>query len=194
MLDSPREVIGLTSKKLGYSYNTENLNSIPNLEAELLALHQQTKLYSSTHYLEPLVLGDTWVAVAWSTDILPLLKQYPEIKFIIPRSGTSLWADLWVKPRISEVTKNDEQLAAIESWIDFCWQSKAAQQISLFTSGISPILRSLNKNDLSSDLQNNIFLNSEVLNSEKSEFILPLQPQSQQQYRDLWLKIRQTSD
>ncbi len=193
LLDSPREVIGLTLKKLGYSYNTENLNSIPNLEAELLSLHQQAKLYSSNHYLEPLVLGDTWVAVAWSTDILPLLKQYPEIKFIIPRSGTSLWADLWVKPQISEVTKNDEQIAAIESWIDFCWQSKAAQQISLFTSGISPILRSLNKNDLSLDLQNNIFLNSEVLNSEKSEFILPLQPQSQQQYRDLWLKIRLSS-
>jgi putative spermidine/putrescine transport system substrate-binding protein len=194
LLDSPREVIGLTLKKLGYSYNTENLNSIPNLEAELLALHQQAKLYSSDHYLEPLVLGDTWVAVAWSTDILPLLKQYPEIKFIIPQSGTSLWADLWVKPQISEITKTNDHLAAIESWIDFCWQSKAAQQISLFTSGISPILRSLPTKELSSNLQNNIFLNSEVLHSEKSEFILPLKPETQQQYRDLWLKIRQTND
>jgi putative spermidine/putrescine transport system substrate-binding protein len=194
LLDSPREIIGLTLKKLGYSYNTENLNSIPNLEAELLALHQQTKLYSSDHYLEPLVLGDTWVAVAWSTDILPVLKQYPEIKFIIPQSGTSLWADLWVKPQISEITKRDDHLAVIESWIDFCWQSKAAQQISLFTSGISPILRSLKEKDLSSDLQDNIFLNSEVLHSEKSEFILPLRHEIQQQYRDLWLKIRQSND
>jgi putative spermidine/putrescine transport system substrate-binding protein len=194
LLDSPREIIGLTLKKLGYSYNTENINSISNLEAELLALHKQVKLYSSDHYLEPLVLGDTWVAVAWSTDILPLLKQYPEIKFIIPRSGTSLWADLWVKPQISETSKTNNQLATIESWIDFCWQSKAAQQISLFTSGISPILTSLKKKELSSDLQDNIFLNSEILHSEKSEFILPLKPQIQKQYQDLWLKIRQSSN
>lgn len=192
LLNSPREVIGLTLKKLGYSYNTENLDSIPNLEAELLALHQQAKLYSSDHYLEPLVLGDTWVAVAWSTDILPLLKQYPEIEFIIPQSGTALWADLWVKPQISNTSNTNEHLAAIKSWIDFCWQSKAAQQISLFTSGISPVLPSLKKKNLSSDLQDNIFLNSEILHSPASEFILPLKPQAQQQYQDLWLKIRQT--
>ncbi|BAZ45873.1 periplasmic polyamine-binding protein [Chondrocystis sp. NIES-4102] len=191
LLDSYREVIGLTLKKMGYSYNTQNINSISNLEKELLALHKQTKLYSSDRYLEPLVLGDTLVAVAWSSDILPILKQYPEIKFIIPPSGTSLWADIWVEPQISQVSNKDHNQALINSWIDFCWQSKAAQQISLFTSGISPITRSLKRSELSTDLQDNVFINSEVLYSEKSEFLLPLEPAINQQYRDLWLKIRQ---
>ena len=192
LLDSPREVIGLTLKKLGHSYNTENLASIPNLSAELLKLHKQVKLYSSEHYLEPLILGDTWVAVAWSTDILPLLKRYPEIEFAIPSSGTSLWADLWVQPKLSEPTKDERISAAIEKWIDFCWEPKSAKQISLFTDGLSPILLAMKPEELPEDLQDNVFLDSEIINWDRSEFLLPQTPQIKQQYQDLWIKMRQS--
>ncbi len=194
LLDSPRETIGLTLKKLGYSYNTENLNSVPDLETELLELQGQAKLYSSDHYLEPLVLGDTWAAVGWSTDILPLLKRYPDIKFVIPQSGTSLWADIWVEPAKSpdRSIAEDESIVNIEQWIDYCWKPQAAKQISLFTDGISPILPTLKPEEIPKDLKDNIFLNSKVLNSDKSEFLLPLEAQTERQYRDLWLKIRQS--
>ena len=196
LLNSPRETIGLTLKKLGHSYNTDRLNSIPNLETELLALHQQTKLYSSDRYIEPLIIGDTWVAVGWSTDILPIIERYPEIGFVIPQSGTSLWADLWVKPRLdsaaSDENKNISQIA--EKWIDFCWELKAAKQISLFTEGVSPILLGVKSAELPKDLQNNAFLNSEVLKSDRSEFLLPQTVQTAQQYRNLWLKIRQADE
>lgn len=194
LLDSPREVIGLTLKKLKKSYNTENLDAVTDLKAELLNLHQQIKLYSSDHYLEPLILGDTWAALAWSTDILPILKRYPEIKFIVPQSGTSLWADLWVEPQYptsaSLVADKPEQSTVIEEWIDYCWQPQGAKQISLFTNGISPILSALASAEIPSDLQNNVFLNSPILNSDKSEFLLPLTSETEQQYRELWLQMR----
>ncbi|MEO0846175.1 MAG: extracellular solute-binding protein [Cyanobacteria bacterium J06648_1] len=202
LLDSPREVIGLTLKKLGQSYNTDDLNVVTELEAELLALHQQAKLYSSDHYLEPLVLGDTWAAVAWSTDILSLTQRYPEIEFIIPQSGTSLWADLWVKPQLPQAqlvadsetditTDKEGSKGIIEEWIDYCWQPKTATQISLFTNGVSPILTNSQSIEIPPNLQDNVFINSPVLNSDKSEFLLPLTPAAEKQYRDLWLKVRQ---
>ena len=190
LLDSPREVIGLTLKKLGKSYNTENLNSVANLPAELSKLHRQAKLYSSDRYLEPLILGDTWAAVAWSEDVLPLLKRYEELKLVIPESGTSLWADLWVKPQRTSGVTNNEEATIIDEWIDYCWRSQAAKQISLFTDGISPILSTLKPAEIPQDLQDNIFLNSPILNSDKSEFLLPLTPETERQYRDLWLEIR----
>ena len=195
LLDSPRETIGLTLKKLEYSYNTRNLNSVLGLETDLLELHRQAKLYSSDHYLEPLILGDTWVAVGWSTDILPLLKRYPDIKFVIPQSGTSLWADLWVKPTKSSersIAEDKNMVDIVEQWIDYCWKPQAAKQISLFTDGISPILPTLEPEEIPKDLEDNIFLNSKVLNSDKSEFLLPLEAETEQQYRDLWLKIRES--
>jgi putative spermidine/putrescine transport system substrate-binding protein len=195
LLDSPREVIGLTLKKLGQSYNLNNLDIVSNLKTELLALQKQVKLYSSDRYLEPLILGDTWAAVAWSTDVLPLLKRYPEIKFIIPQSGTSLWADLWVKPKLPKAllaANNADRLKIAEEWIDYCWQPRTAKQISLFTDGISPVLATLPPQEIPSDLQDNVFLNSPVLNSDKSEFLLPLKPETEQQYWNLWLKVRKS--
>lgn len=75
---------------------------------ELKTLNQQVKFYDSRNYLQPLILGDTWLAVGWSTDIIPLIERYHNIKAVIPLSGTSLWADIWVKPRnqSSELEKN----------------------------------------------------------------------------------------
>ncbi len=191
LLDSPRETMGLTLKKLGYSYNTQDLSEVDNLEAELSALHQQVKFYSSDHYLQPLILGDTWVAVGWSTDILPISKRYSNIKFVIPESGTSLWTDLWVKPRLpnDKTTETESNLA--QAWIDFCWQFKPAQQISLFTSGTSPILWSIAPQKLSKDLHKNPFLTWSAKSKENSEFIVPLEAKTAKQYESLWLKIRQ---
>jgi putative spermidine/putrescine transport system substrate-binding protein len=197
LLDSPRETIGLTLKKLGYSYNTPDLTSVPNLEAELSALHQQAKLYSSDRYLQPLILGDTWVAVGWSTDIIPVTERRSYIKYAIPKSGTSLWADLWVQPQlpvsVANNNDNNDLLESLEQWISFCWTSKAAQQISLFTSGVSPMFWNLKPEKLPSNLQNNTFLTSEALSAEKSDFLLPLDAQTQEQYKSLWLKIRQAT-
>lgn len=194
LLDSPREVIGLTLKKLGQSYNTANLNAVPNLAAELRELHRQAKLYTSEHYLEPLILGDTWAAVAWSTDILPLLQRYPEIKFAIPQSGASLWADLWVEPQLPlEISMADSTSPTIvEEWINYCWGTQAAKQISLFTAGISPMLLTLKPEEMPTDLKDNNLIDSEILNSARSEFLFPLAPKTEQQYRDLWLEVRRS--
>ena len=184
LLDEPREVIGLTLNKLGYSYNTADLSSIANLKPELLALQKQVKLYASDYYLQPLVIGDTWVAVGWSSDILPLIKRYPNIKAIVPRSGTSLWCDLWVKP------KNSKGNGLLEQWIDFCWQPKAANQISLFTNAVSPIILQMSKQELSSDIIDNPLLLPDNKILDHSEFILPLSVNSLKQYLDLWKEVR----
>ena len=187
LLDEPREVIGLTLKKLGYSYNTENLSKVRNLKSELIQLNQQVKFYSSNHYLQPLILGDTWLAVGWSSDILPIVQKYPNLKAIIPQSGTSLWADLWVQPTPLK-TSSSESSDLINSWIDFCWQSESASKISLFTNAASPIILTMDKGDLPQDIQKNPLLLADRQIIEKSEFIEPI---NQQEYLSLWRKIRQ---
>ena len=190
LLDQPREVIGLTLKKLGYSYNTENLNEVPNLKSELLALQQQVKFYSSDNYLQPLILGDTWLAVGWSTDVSSIQKRYSTIKTALPRSGTSLWADVWVNPQPSASAKLPESDSLLHQWIDFCWLPRSASQISLFTAGASPIILSLDPNQLPPDLQNNQLIQGEKQVFEESEFLLPLSSQAQQQYQKLWQEVR----
>ena len=182
LLDQPREVIGLVLKKLGQSYNTVKLDTVPNLEKELRTLNQQVKFYSSNRYLEPLISGDTWLAVGWSSDVLPVIGRYPQLAAVIPQSGTALWADLWVHP-----AGNDRETLSSQ-WIDFCWTKSIAKDISLLTKTNSPIPTEISTSDIPASSRNLLLVNSEVFN--KSEFLLPLPQAAATQYESLFAKIK----
>lgn len=186
LLNQPREVIGLTLKKLGKSYNTKNLNEIPSLEEELQKLNKQVKFYNSASYIEPLILGDTWVAVGWSNDIVSQLSRYRQLNVIVPNSGTALWADLWVQPQ----SNSDENLSS--KWIDYCWEPEIARQIALLTKANSPISTDITKvtaSEISKPLQNLLITNPEIFN--KSEFLTPLSTSTAKEY-DLLFKNMKT--
>ncbi|MBW4447412.1 MAG: extracellular solute-binding protein [Spirirestis rafaelensis WJT71-NPBG6] len=181
LLDQPREVIGLVLKKLGKSYNTENLDKVPDLEKELRTLNQQVKFYASNKYLEPLIIGDTWLAVAWSSDVVRILARYPELAVIIPQSGTAMWADLWVRPV-------GEKSALSSEWINFCLTPNIAKQISLLTKTNSPIPTDIGTSDIQKPLRNLLVSNSQLF--DKNEYLLPLSQSTQKQYQDLFARIK----
>ncbi|CAD5963267.1 Spermidine/putrescine-binding periplasmic protein 1 [Planktothrix tepida] len=182
-----REVIGLTLKKLGYSYNTADLSKVKNLESELRQLHQNVRLYDSNSYLKPLILGDTWLAVGWSTDISPEVQYQNGLAAVVPKSGTALWLDLWVKP--AKVQASPPATLG-DQWIDFCWSPQVAAQLSLLTGTTSPIILGMNPEELPQSLRENplLFPQSSIL--EKSDFLQPLSQNSIKQYQQLWEKIR----
>jgi putative spermidine/putrescine transport system substrate-binding protein len=179
LLDQPREVIGLTLKKLNHSYNTQNLDSVPTLVSELKALDQQAKFYSSTHYLQPLVLEDTWAAVGWSTDILAAQQDESKIGFVIPQSGTALWSDVWVWPRVGTA---DEKL--LQQWATFWWKPDIARALTQFTDAASTV-----RQDRWPPGPTAQFVSSQSWFS-KSEVLEPLSDITRQQYQDLWRKMR----
>jgi putative spermidine/putrescine transport system substrate-binding protein len=182
LLNHPREVIGLVLKKLGKSYNTENLSQISSLEAELQALNQQVKFYNSTNYLEPLIIGDTWLAVGWSDEIIPVISRYQKFAAIVPKSGTAIWADLWVSP----AGVNNDDLAY--QWLDFCLQPHISKQIALLTKSNSPIQDNMVMGNI--EIQNLLLTNAEIF--AKSEFLLPLPPAVMKEYEDLFMKMKQS--
>lgn len=179
----PREVIGLTLKHLDESYNTENPNQVPDLASELRRLHQQVKLYSSDTYLQPLILGDTWLAVGWSNDIISAMQRHRQIAAVIPQSGTALWADLWANP----IRTNSDRALAYQ-WINFCWQPQIAQQILLLSKANSPIPFQIDPNNIQAELRSLLLPNDKIL--AQSEFLRPLSPTATQQYQALWMEMR----
>jgi len=186
LLDNPREVIGLTLKKLGKSYNTADLASVPQLRAELQALNQQAKYYSSTSYLQPLLLNDVWLTVAWSTDVLSLSQRSQQIEVVVPKSGTALFADLWVHPAMNAAPLS----AAANQWIDFCWQRDYATQLSLSTWAASPTLIGTPVEQLSQGFRDHPALLPDLAVFNRSEFLLPIPSETANQYRELWTTMR----
>ena len=199
LLDRSREVIGLTLKKLGSSYNTTDLSQLKNLKTELEKLHQQARFYSSDNYLQPLIMGDTWVAVAWSADAIDLVQKNSNMGAIVPRSGTAIFADLWVQPALSAQLSPAERLAAgntdrvklTNQWIDYCLEPKVVNQISLLTSSGSPLLTSMKPSEILPDVRSNLLVLPQKSILDKSEFIYPLSATKQSEYDRLWQEIRQ---
>ena len=190
MVNQPREVIGLTLKELGESYNTKNLEQVSQLKSKLLNLNKQVKYYSDQHYLQPLVVGDVWVSVGWSNEIIPLMAKNRNIKAVVPASGTSIWSDIWVKPKAKEGQTELSKMA--QQGLNFCWQPHAANLISLFADAASPVINTIEKTELSPDVINNPLLFIESAIFDKCEFLEPLSQQVEQQYINLWKEMRKS--
>lgn len=191
LLDQPREVIGLTLKKLGQSYNTQDLGTIAELTTTLAQLHHNAKFYSSTHYLQPLTLEQTWLAMASSTDALRVMRQNPKMAAVFPKSGSALNADLWVQPAQPEKSDvSDTRTTTIAAWCDYTLNADRAAQFSLLTQGISPSLDQNQNNAAPAELKSNPVLmpGAEALN--KSEFLQPQTEKTIQQWRSVWETMR----
>ena len=191
LLDRSREIIGLTLKKLGYSYNHRDLSQVIDLKSSLAKLHQQVKFYSADNYLQPLIMGDTWMAVGWSLDAIELIQNNPNIGAVVPLSGTSISADLWVQPTSRNKQVAVEPAKLTRQWLDYCLEPKVSSQISLFTSGTAPLLTSLNPSQILPDIRQNPLILPPTNILAKSEFIYPLPTKSQVQYEQEWREIRQ---
>jgi len=148
-------------------------------------LHRQVKLYSSDAYLEPLILGDTWLAVGSSADLLPLLQTQKDIALVVPVSGTALWTDLWVEPASAN------PVSLVEKWIDFCLQPRVAPELSLLAKASSPIIVGMKPENLPFAIRTNSVLLPDAKILEASDFLLPFGEAGIAQYRSLWQEIRQ---
>ncbi|XP_004294896.1 PREDICTED: uncharacterized protein LOC101297520 [Fragaria vesca subsp. vesca] len=137
MIDSPREVIGAVLKHMGTSYNTQDIHLQVDggrdaVRQNLASLGKQVRLFDSAHYLKAFAVGDVWVAVGWSSDVLPVAKRVSDVAVIVPKSGTSIWADMWATPAVSRLETNQiggrvrGPSPLIHQWIDFCLQTARA--------------------------------------------------------------------
>jgi len=208
MLDSPRIAIGIALKTLGQGFNTADLSQVEGLPAALAALQQQIKFYSSTDYLQPFVLGDTWVAVGWSTELVPLMQRDRRIAALIPPSGTALTADLWVRPHSRKTDSSQADTSPtqprmarrpspsastselVQRWIEFFWQDEVATQLSFLSTAASPLILPRDRQSLPATLQADSIRLPDPQTLSNSEFLLPLPIAAADQYRDLWLKTR----
>ncbi|MGD1850604.1 MAG: extracellular solute-binding protein [Cyanophyceae cyanobacterium] len=186
LLDQAREVIGAVLKSLGRSYNEGDLQAVDDLGQSLEALHRQALFYSNTNYLQPLLLGDAWVAMGWSRDVLPILPRRNKLAAVVPQSGSALWADLWVRPTVerdeadSQPNQGGKSLDISqlrEEWIRFCWTSDIARRVTLQTTGAAPRFLKGDWGELEKDNRESSgdrirFPKGNTL--EKCEFLLPL--------------------
>lgn len=191
----PRLVLGLALKHLTDRFTVESLDQVTELSTTLDDLHRQVRVYTSDAYLQPLAIDQLWLAVGWSTDILPALSRYRQLAAVAPIEGTVLTTDLWVRPAGAEANGAEGAATAalsplMQQWIEFYWQMPVATALSSSTAAAAPQFAGMPETDLPNALQGEFpqLLPPDLI--DRSEFLSPLEAAVEADYLDRWRNLR----
>ncbi|MBD2775640.1 ABC transporter substrate-binding protein [Iningainema tapete] len=123
LLGDGREVIGMTLHTLGYSYNSRNEAQIKAAYKKLRELKSAVTAFTSHEWQEKLVKGELVLSMAYSGDALAVSSQYPNLKYVIPQSGTSLWNSTMV------ILKTAPAKEAAYDWINFSLKAENSASV-----------------------------------------------------------------
>ena len=124
LLNDVREVMGATLRMLGYSYNSQNENEVKQAYQKLQILKPAIAAFDTDAWQNKILAGDLAIAMCYSTDAVKISQENPKLKFVIPRSGSSLWTDTIVIP------KSNPNIAGAYAWINLILQPEVAAKIS----------------------------------------------------------------
>lgn len=124
LLNDIREVIGATLRMLGYSYNSQNETEIKQAYEKLKVLKPAISAFDTDAWQNQLLAGDLLLAMCYSGDAVKMSRENPKLKFVIPRSGSTLWTDNLVIP------KDAPNLAGAYAWINWILQPEVSAQFT----------------------------------------------------------------
>lgn len=166
LFNDVREVMGAVLKSLGYSYNATDPAQIEAAYNRLRELKPAIASFTTDGWRDQLVTGDLLLAMGYSSDAIDLASESPDIEYVIPASGSSLWTDTMVIPKTAP---NPEGAYA---WMNFLLKpenaARAVERLKFATPNQAAI------DQLSPELKNNknLFPPAEVL--AKCEGIAPV--------------------
>jgi len=98
----------------------------------------QVRAFTGNEYAQDLVRGNVVAAEAWSGDVIQLQFDNPNIKFVAPEEGLSLWSDNMLVPNKATHKANAEKLmnyyydpavaAELAAWVNYICPVKGAQE------------------------------------------------------------------
>lgn len=102
MLDSQRDSIGITLKMLDYSLNTKNLEELEEAKQKLMEQMPLVLAYVGDEVKDKMIGGEAGLAVVWSGDAVYMMRENPDLAYVIPKEGTNIWFDSIVIPKTAK--------------------------------------------------------------------------------------------
>lgn len=133
MLNSQRDAIGITLKRLNYSMNTRNIEELQKAKKELIRQKPLVSAYMGDNIKDAMVSGEGALAIVWSGDAVAMIRDNPDLAYVIPKEGTNLWFDNMVIPSTAE---NKD---GAEKFIDFMTRPDIAARNTEYIGYSTPI-------------------------------------------------------
>ncbi|GAB4375081.1 MAG: ABC transporter substrate-binding protein [Elainellaceae cyanobacterium] len=181
LLNDVREVMGATLKYLGYSLNSTNPDEIQEAYETLVELKPAIAAFLTNGWEDQLASGDLSVAMAYSADALNLIAEAPNLTYVVPESGASLWTDTMAIPATAP------NVDAAYEWINFILEPENSAGLAERLKFATPNQAAVNL--LPTDLKNNKNLFPPEAVIEKSEEIVTVPPEIADLYDRYWTQL-----
>ncbi|HSH04899.1 MAG TPA: spermidine/putrescine ABC transporter substrate-binding protein [Anaerolineae bacterium] len=180
LIDEGRSMLGMTLIALGYSPNTTAEEEIKIARDFLIELAPNIIDYAPDTGQDMLLSGEADAVVEWNGDILQIMEDNPDIRYLIPDEGTIIWTD---NACIPATAPNPEMAHA---FLNHLLDAKVGAQLSEFISYASPNQASLALLDSETRQNSALYPPSEI--REKLFYIIDLE-QNNRLYDDAWAEV-----
>ncbi len=176
-----REVIALTLLALGYSANSENPTELAAVLDRLL------KIKPHVHFLEDFDLNDSskvmasgqvWISMGYAADAIRGHEINPAIRYVMPEEGALLWGDTFVIPASSP------HPYTAEVFLNFMLRPEISAQ--MVNEQGYPMANDAARSLIHPDILNNPVIYPHDDDLKNASLILPLSPEGQTRYDNLW--------
>jgi spermidine/putrescine transport system substrate-binding protein len=144
----------------------------------------QIRAFTGNDYLQDLAQGNVLACEAWSGDVIQLQFSNPDIKFIAPEEGLSLWSDNSLVPNKATHKTNAEML------MDYYYDPQVAAELAAWVNYICPVQgaqEAMTKIDPSLADNKLIFPDDELLS--KTYDFMALSPEEEEQYQQDFARV-----
>ena len=144
----------------------------------------QVRAFTGNEYVQDLAAGNIVACEAWSGDVIQIQFDNPDIKFVAPEEGLSLWSDNMIIPNLASHHSN------AEAWIDYYYEPETAAKLAAWVNYICPVegaREEMEKIDPSLVDNNLIFPDDETL-ATTFDF-MPLSAEQQTEYEGDWSDV-----
>jgi len=93
----------------------------------------QVRRFTGNDYVDDLNKGDLVACEAWSGDVIAMQYDNPDIKWVVPEEGLSLWSDNMMVPNQAEHKANAEAL------INYYYDPEVAATLAAWVNYICPV-------------------------------------------------------
>ena len=93
----------------------------------------QIRAFTGNEYTQDLAAGNILACEAWSGDVIQLQFDNPDIKFVTPEEGLSLWSDNMLIPNLATHQANAEK------WINYYYEPEVAAKLASWVNYICPV-------------------------------------------------------
>ena len=93
----------------------------------------QIRSFTGNEYIQDLAAGNIVACEAWSGDVIQAQFDNPDIKFVTPEEGLSIWSDNMLVPNLATHQANAEK------WIDYYYRPDVAAKLAAWVNYICPV-------------------------------------------------------